>query len=87
MARAKYDAYKDLYQSLAEGEEGVHRAIRIAKQKNKESQDVYQGRQSKVAMVQYSGASWDQNFRGGQDPKFSDKTFLKKILKNRNVRI
>ena len=47
VAKAKNEVYKDLYKSLAEGEEGIHKAIRIAKQKNKDSQDVYQGRQVK----------------------------------------
>ena len=47
VAKAKQEEYKDLYKSLLEGEEGMRKAIRIAKQKNKESQDVYQGRQIK----------------------------------------
>ena len=41
VAIAKEAVYKDLYKSL-EGAEGEKRAIRIAKQKNRESQDVYQ---------------------------------------------
>ena len=47
VAKAKNEVYKDLYKGLAEGEEGMHKAIRIVKQKNKESQDVYRGRQVK----------------------------------------
>ena len=44
VAKAKNEVHKDLYKSLAEGEDGMYKAIRIAKQKNKESQGVYQGR-------------------------------------------
>ena len=47
VAKAKNGAYKDIYKSLAEGEEGMYKAIRVAKQKNEESQDVYQCRQVK----------------------------------------
>jgi len=41
VAKAKESAFKDLYDSLEEGQEGQQRAIRIAKQNNRESQDVY----------------------------------------------
>ena len=47
VSKAKGEAYKDLYESLGEGEDGMRKAIRIAKQKNKDSQDVYQVRQIK----------------------------------------
>ncbi len=46
IAKAKAVAYEDLYKSLEE-EEGLQKAIRIAKQKNKESQDVYQVKRMK----------------------------------------
>lgn len=41
VAKAKGAAFEDLYESL-EGKDGQQKAIRIAKQKNRESQDVYQ---------------------------------------------
>ena len=41
MAQAKAAAYKDLYKSLDE-KEGLKKALRIAKQKHKDSRDVYQ---------------------------------------------
>ncbi|XP_063615696.1 craniofacial development protein 2-like [Penaeus indicus] len=47
VAKAKSEAYKDLYDSLKDDEEGQRKAIRIAKQKNRESQDVYQSKQMK----------------------------------------
>ena len=48
VAIAKEAVYKDLYNSL-KGAEGEKRAIRIAKQKNRESQDVYQAKLIKNA--------------------------------------
>jgi len=41
VAKAKESVFKDMYDSLEEGQEGQQRAIRIAKQNNRESQDVY----------------------------------------------
>ncbi|XP_047487973.1 uncharacterized protein LOC125038499 [Penaeus chinensis] len=49
VAMAKAEAYKDLYDSLTDDNEGQRKAIRIAKQKHRESQDVYQGKQMKDA--------------------------------------
>ena len=49
VAKAKAEEYKDLYNSLADGKEGQRKAIRIAKQKNREAQDSYQGKQMKDA--------------------------------------
>ena len=48
VARARSAALRDLYESL-NGEEGKRKAIRIAKQKNKDSQDVQPIRQIKSA--------------------------------------
>ena len=50
--KAKPEAYKDLYDrydSLRNHEEGLRRAIRIAKQKDRESKDVHQSKQMKDA--------------------------------------
>ena len=44
--KAKSKAYENLYSSLSE-EDGQRKAIRIAKQKNKEAQDVYQAKRIK----------------------------------------
>ena len=44
VAKAKATAFNDLYASLEE-KEGQQRAIRIARQKNTESQDIYQAKQ------------------------------------------
>ena len=50
VAKAKAEAYKDLYDdSLADSKEGQRKAIMIAKQKNRESQDSYQGKQMEDA--------------------------------------
>ena len=46
VAKAKSKAYENLYNSLSE-EDGQRKAIRIAKQKNKEAQDVYQAKRIK----------------------------------------
>jgi len=46
VAKAKSEAYKDLYDSL-ENKDGQQKAIRLAKQRNKESEDVYQARMIK----------------------------------------
>ena len=42
VAKAKAEVYKDLYDSLANGTDGQTKAIRIAKQKNRERQGVLQ---------------------------------------------
>ena len=46
MAKAKYKAYDDLYTSLEE-KDGQLKAMRIVKQKNWKSQDMYQVKQMK----------------------------------------
>ena len=46
MAKAKCKAYDDLYTSLEE-KDGQLNAMRIAKHKNRESQDMYQAKQMK----------------------------------------
>ena len=46
MAKAKSKAYEDLYNSLSD-KDGQRKAIRIAKQKNKEAQDIYQAKRVK----------------------------------------
>ena len=46
MAKAKSKAYENLYNSLSE-QDGQRKAIRIAKQKNKETLDVYQTKRVK----------------------------------------
>ena len=43
VARAKNNAYRELYESL-DSEDGYKKAIRIAKQKHKQSGDVYQAK-------------------------------------------
>ena len=43
VAKAKSKAYENLYNSLSE-KDGQRKAIRIAKQKNKEAQDIYQAK-------------------------------------------
>ncbi|XP_047502440.1 uncharacterized protein LOC125047936 [Penaeus chinensis] len=51
VARAKAEAYKDLYDSLTDDNEGQRKAIRIAKQKHRESQDVYQGYEGEMENI------------------------------------
>ncbi|XP_063615634.1 uncharacterized protein LOC134788734 [Penaeus indicus] len=46
VTKSKSKAYEDLYNSL-EGEEGQRKAIRITKQKNRDSKDVYQAKRVK----------------------------------------
>ncbi|XP_063603267.1 uncharacterized protein LOC134779196 [Penaeus indicus] len=58
VAKAKRAAYEDLYNSL-EGPDGQQKAIRLAKQRNKKSQDVYQAKMVKDRNGQDCG-----NYRG-----------------------
>ena len=44
VARAKAAAYEDLYKSLDEKKGGLKKALRIAKQRHKDSSDVYQAK-------------------------------------------
>ena len=48
MAKAKSKAYENLHNSLSE-KDGQRKAIRIAKQKNKEALDVHQTKRVKVS--------------------------------------
>ena len=79
VARAKTEAYNDLYDSLTDDQEGERKAIRIAKQKHKESQDVYQGKQIK-----------DVNgdvLREENDIKERWRTYFEQLMNDENDRI
>ena len=78
MAKAKATAFNDLYASLAE-KEGQQRAIRIARQMNRELQDIYQAKQMKD--------SDERILLDGEEIKEQWKSYFEKLMNVENKRV